>query len=289
MSANQATFPVATMARVLGVSEAGYYAWRHRPPSAHAQADAALLKRVRTIHAGSRETYGAPRVHAALQAGGEKHGRKRVARLMRAAGLVGASRRRAGVTTTKRDKEARPAPDLVDRDFTATGPNQLWVADITFVPTASGFLYLAVVLDAWSRKVVGWSMANHLRAELVLDAMEMAIGQRRPKDVIHHSDQGSQYTSLAFGKRCKEAGVRPSMGSVGDAYDNAMCESFFATLECELLERRRFVSQAEARMACFSFIEGWYNPVRLHSSLGYRSPMAYEAATAATEVAEAQA
>ena len=192
MSANQAMFPIATMARVLGVSEAGYYAWRHRPPSAHAQADAALLKRVRTIHTGSHETYGSPRVHAELQAAGEQHGRKRVARLMRAAGLVGASRRRAGVTTTRRDKEARPAPDLVDRDFTATAPNQLWVADITFVPTATGFLYLAVVLDAWSRKVVGWSMANHLRAELVLDAMEMAIGQRRPKDVIHHSDQGSQ-------------------------------------------------------------------------------------------------
>ncbi len=289
MSANQATFPVATMARVLGVSEAGYYAWRSRPPSAHALADAALLTRVRTIHAGSRETYGSPRVHAELQTAGHKHGRKRVARLMRAAGLVGASRRRVGVTTTKRDKDARPAPDLVDRDFTATAPNQLWVADITFVSTATGFLYLAVVLDAWSRKIVGWSMANHLRAELVLDAMEMAIGQRRPKDVIHHSDQGSQYTSLAFGKRCKEAGVRPSMGSVGDAYDNAMCESFFATLECELLERRRFASQAEARMACFSFIEGWYNPVRLHSSLGYRSPMAYEAAVAATEAAEAQA
>jgi len=144
------------------------------------------------IHANSRETYGSPRVHAELRAGGEKHGRKRVARLMRAAGLVGASRRRAGVTTTKRDREARPAPDLVDRDFTATAPNQLWVADITFVPTATGLLYLAVVLDAWSRKIVGWSMANHLRAELVLDAMEMAIGQRRPKDVIHHSDQGSQ-------------------------------------------------------------------------------------------------
>ncbi|MFZ0404062.1 MAG: IS3 family transposase, partial [Pseudolabrys sp.] len=148
-----------------------------------------------------------------------------------------------------------------------------WVADITFVPTASGFLYLAVVLDAWSRKIVGWSMANHLRAELVLEALEMAIGQRRPNSVIHHSDQGSQYTSLAFGNRCREAGVRPSMGSVGDAYDNAMCESFFATLECELLDRRRFASQAEARMACFSFIEGWYNPVRLHSSLGYRSPI----------------
>ena len=278
MSANQATFPIATMARVLGVSEAGYYAWRHRLPSAHAQTDAALLKRVRTIHASSRETYGAPRVHAALRADGGKHGRKRVARLMRAAGLVGASRRRAGVTTTRRDKEARPAPDLVDRDFTATAPNQLWVTDITFIPTSAGFLYLAVVLDAWSRKIVGWSMANHLRAELVVDALEMALGQRRPHNVILHSDQGCQYTSLAFGKRCKEAGVRPSMGSVGDAYDNAMCESFFATLECELLERRRFASQAEARMACFGFIEGWYNPVRLHSGLGYRSPIAYETA-----------
>jgi putative transposase len=278
MSAHQASFPIATMARVLGVSEAGYYAWRQRPPSARAVADTALLKRVRTIHASSRETYGAPRVHAELRAGGERHGRKRIARLMRAAGLVGASRRRNGVTTTRRDPDARPAPDLVDRDFAATAPNQLWVADITFVPTANGFLYLAVVLDAWSRKIVGWAMATHLRAELVMDALEMAIGQRRPRDVIHHSDQGSQYTSLAFGKRCKEAGVRPSMGSVGDAYDNAMCESFFATLECELLDRRRFASQAEARMACFSFIEGWYNPVRLHSALGYRSPMAYEAA-----------
>jgi putative transposase len=278
MSTHQALFPVKVMARVLGVSESGFHAWRHRQPSAHAIADAALLKRIRTIHASSRETYGAPRVHAELRAGGEKHGRKRVARLMRAAGLFGASRRGGMVVTTRRDREARPAPDLVDRNFAATRPNQLWVADITFVPTASGVLYLAVVLDAWSRKVVGWSMANHLRAELVLDALEMAIGQRRPDSVIHHSDQGSQYTSLAFGNRCKEAGVRPSMGSVGDAYDNAMCESFFATLECELLDRRRFAFQAEARMACFSFIEGWYNPVRLHSALGYRSPMAYEAA-----------
>ncbi len=203
--------------------------------------------------------------------------RKRLARLMRDAGLVGASHRHGGPTTTRRDKEARPAPDLVDRNFTASGPNQLWVADITYVPTAVGFLYLAVVLDAFSRRIVGWAMANHLRVELVLDALEMVVGQRRPKDVIHHSDQGSQYTSVAFGKRCGEAGVRPSMGSVGDAYDNAMAKSFFSTLEAELLSRRRFASQAEARMACFSYIEGWYNPVRLHSALGYRSPMAYEA------------
>jgi putative transposase len=276
MSTNQATFPIAAMARVLGVSKAGFYAWRDRPPSAHAQADAALLKRVRTVHASSRQIYGAPRVHAQLRAEGESHGRKRIARLMRAAGLIGASHRQGGPTTTRRDRDARPAPDLVDRNFTAPGPNQLWVADITFVPTATGFLYLAVVLDAWSRKIVGWSMANHLRTELVLDALEMAVGQRRPHDVIHHSDQGSQYTSLAFGGRCREAGVRPSMRSVGDAYDNAMCESFFSTLECELLARRRFASQAEAKIACFSYIEGFYNPVRLHSALDYKSPITYE-------------
>jgi putative transposase len=240
-------------------------------------ADAALLKRIRTIHASSRQTYGAPRVHADLRGRGERHSRKRIARLMREAELVGASHRHGGPITTRRDKDARPAPDLVDRDFSAAGPNQLWVADITDVPIAAGFLYLAVVLDAWSRKIVGWSMANHLRTELVLDAMAMAVGQRRPKDVIHHSDQGSQYTSVAFGKRCAEAGVRPSMGSVGDAYDNAMAESFFSTLEAELLSRRRFASQAEAKMACFSYIESWYNPARLHSGLGCRSPIAYEA------------
>jgi len=192
MSANQAFSPVAPMARVLGVSKAGYYAWLHRPPSAHAAADAALLKRVRTVHASSRQTYGAPRIHADLWAQGERHGRKRIARLMRDAGLVGACHRQGKPATTQRDKEARPVPDLVDRHFKASGPNQLWVADMTYLPTAAGFLYLAVVLDVWSRKVVGWSMANHLRAELVLDALGMAVGQRRPKNVVHHSDQGSQ-------------------------------------------------------------------------------------------------
>ena len=214
MSANQACFPVATMARVLGVSKAGYYAWVRRawvrrPPSAHAVADAALLKRVRTVHASSRHTYGAPRVHADLQVQGERHGRKRIARLMPLAGLVGASHRHGGPTTTQRDKEARPAPDLVDRDFTASAPNQLWVADITYVPTATGFLYLAVVLDAWSRKIVGWSMASHLRAELVLDAMEMAVGQRRPKDVIHHSNQAANIRpSRSANAAAKRACVR---------------------------------------------------------------------------------
>src|SRR5215213_2461954 len=185
MSTNQAVFPIAAMARVLGVSTAGYYGWLDRPPSPQAQADVALLRRIRTIHASSRQTYGAPRVHAQLRADGARHGRKRIARLMREAGLVGASHRQGGPVTTRRDERARPAPDLVDRKFTAAAPNQLWVADITFVPTAAGFLYLAVVLDAWSRRIVGWSMANHLRTELVLDALEMAVGQRRPCDVIH--------------------------------------------------------------------------------------------------------
>jgi putative transposase len=188
MSANQACFPIAMMARVLGVSKAGYYAWRHRPPSAHAQADEALLAQIKTVHISSRQTYGAPRVHAELRAAGERHGRKRIARLMRVAGLVGASRRRGGPITTQRNKQARPAPDLVDREFQAAGPNRLWVADITYVPTLAGFLYLAVVVDVWSRKVVGWAMANHLRAELVLDALNMALGQPRPREVIHHSD-----------------------------------------------------------------------------------------------------
>jgi putative transposase len=200
--------------------------------------------------------------------------RKRVARLMREAGLRGASRRRP-ITTTVRDAN-RPAPDLVKRDFTAAGRDRLWVADITYIPTVSGFLYLSVVVDAWSRRVVGWSMATHLRTELVLEALNMALGQRRPQEVIHHSDQGTQYTSIAFGQRCREAGVRPSMGSVGDCFDNALCESFFATLECELLERRRFRTQGEARMAVFEFLEGWYNPQRRHSALGYLSPAEFE-------------
>jgi putative transposase len=260
---------------VLGVSASGYYAWQVRPLSGRAQADRALLEQIRGIHARSRGTYGAPRIQAELAAQGTHVGRKRVARLMQAAGLAGVSRR-PFVTTTRRDPTARPAPDLVQRCFAVEGPNQLWVADITYIPTWAGFLYLAVVLDAWSRRVVGWAMATHLRTELVLDALNMAVTQRRPLRVIHHSDQGCQYTSLAFGRRCEEAGVRPSMGSVGDAYDNALCESFFATLECELLDRRRFATQVEARLAVFDFIEGWYNPHRRHSALAYLSPLAYE-------------
>ena len=263
------------MCRLLAVSASGYYAWRDRRPSARAEVDTALLARIKAIHKLSRGTYGVPRIHAELAAEGISVGRKRIARLMRAAGLKGVSRRK-WVRTTKRAEDARPAPDLVARDFQAAAPDRLWVADITYITTWAGFLYLAVVLDVFSRRVVGWAMATHLRTRLVLDALDMALVQRRPAGVIHHSDQGSQYTSIAFGQRCAKAGVKPSMGSVGDCYDNAMCESFFATLECELLDRTRFRSQAEARSAIFEFIEGWYNPRRRHSSIGYLSPVNYE-------------
>ena len=276
MEAEKADFPVTLMCRVFEVSRSGYYAWRVREASARSQADEVLKRQIAAIHERSRGTYGVPRVHAELEASGHRVSRKRVARLMRELGLAGVSRRR-GTRTTKRDRDARPAPDLVERDFSAAAPDRLWVADITFVPTWAGFLFLAVVVDAFSRRVVGWSMANHLRTPLVLDALNMALAQRRPAEaVIHHSDQGTQYTSIAFGKRCRAMNVRPSMGSVGDCYDNAMCESFFATLECELIDRSTFPTHAEARVAIFEFIEGWYNRHRRHSSLGYLSPMDYE-------------
>ena len=234
-----------------------------------------LVERIRRAHVDSRETCGAPRVHAELASEGVHVGRKRVARLMRREGICGVSRRKGTKTTIRRER-ARPAPDLVERDFSAGAPDQLWVADITYVPTWAGFIYLAVVLDVWSRKIVGWSMSLSLRTKVVLDALAMAVGQRRPVGVIHHSDQGSQYTSLAFGKRCRMLGVRPSMGSVGDAYDNAMCESFFATLEMELIDRSTFRTRVEARMAVFDFIEAFYNPRRRHSSIDNLSPIEYE-------------
>lgn len=261
-------FSIRAMCRVLEVSPSGFYAWRHRLISARSRQDDVLRRRIQVIHDQSRCTYGAPRVHEELQDEGIRVGRKRVARLMRESGLCGVTRRK-WVRTTRRDPAARPAPDLVDRQFTASGPNQLWVADVTYIPTRSGFIYLAVVLDVWSRKIVGWAMSSELATKLVVDALRMAVEQRRPRGgVIHHSDQGSQYTSLEFGKHCREAGVRPSMGSVGDCYDNAMCESFFATLECELLDRTRFGDREQAELEVFDFIEGFYNTHRRHSALG---------------------
>ena len=277
MKAHQAEFPLTAMCRVLGLSTSGYYDWLKRPPSERERSDEALQGRIEAVWRDSRETYGRPRIHAALRARGERVGQKRVARLMKRAGIRGVTRRRWTTATTRRDAKARPAVDLVNRDFSAEGPNQLWVADITYVPTWAGWLYLAVVLDAWSRRIVGWAMAPHLRAELVEDALAMAISRRRPRGrVIHHSDRGSQYTSLAFGRQCREAGIVQSMGSAGDAYDNAMCESFFATLECELIDRVRFRTAADARREVFSFIEGFYNTLRLHSALGYQAPANFE-------------
>jgi len=275
MKANQAAYAITTMGRVLGVSTSGYYAWHQRATSVRRRADAKLREQIERFHRLSRGTYGAPRIHRDLRAAGVRVGRKRVARLLKQAGLRGVSRRKWPVTTV-RAAQARPAPDLVQRRFTATGRNQLWVADITYIPTGTGTLYLAVVLDVWSRRIIGWAMETHLRTSLVVAALEMAIAQRRPTEVVHHSDQGCQYTSIEFGRRCRAAHVRPSMGSVGDCFDNAMCESFFATVECELLDRVTLRTPAEARTAVFDFIEGWYNPTRRHSSLGYVSPIAFE-------------
>jgi putative transposase len=275
MKAHQAAHTLTPMCHVLGVSASGYYAWVARHPSRRATTDAELLEQIRHFHRVSRGTYGAPRIHRDLRATGVRVGRKRVARLLKQAGLRGVSRRK-WVTTTIRVAGVRPAPDLVQRRFVATVANQLWVADITYIPTWAGMLYLAVVLDVWSRRVIGWAMETHLRTELVLTALNMAIDQRRPQGVIHHSDQGCQYTAIAFGARCRQAGVRPSMGSVGDCYDNALCESFFATLECELLDRVTLRTPREARTAVFDFIEGWYNPRRRHSALDYESPLAFE-------------
>ncbi len=275
MRANQATYPVRLLCRAVGRSPSGYYAWRGRKPSARARANERLLARIREIHGASHGAYGAPMIHAELTEGGDPINHKRVARLMRLHGIAGVTRRKYR-GTTRREPAAVPAPDLVARSFTAERPDRLWVADITSIPTWTGFLYLAIVLDVCSRRIVGWAMDTSLATSLVLDALNMAIGQRRPTAVIHHSDQGCQYTSLQFGRRCREVGVRPSMGSVGDAYDNAMAESFLATLECELLDRRRFHSQAEAKLAVFAWIEGWYNPRRRHSALGRVSPLTYE-------------
>jgi putative transposase len=265
------------MCRVLKVSKSGFYAWSSRPMSARTRADIELTARIHEIHRRSNGIYGAPNIHAELADNyGIRVGCKRVARLMRAAGLRGVMPPRF-VTTTMRDAaNLVKTHDLVDRQFKADGPDQLWVADITYIPTWAGFIYLAAVLDVWSRKIVGWSIEPHLRTELVLAALNRALAQRRPKRVIHHSDHGCQYTSYAFGKRCREMNVMPSMGSVGDAYDNAMAESLFATLERELLDRRRFKTQAEAKLAVFEWIEGWYNPRRRHSSIGRISPINYE-------------
>jgi putative transposase len=261
---------------VLGVARAGYYTWASHPPSRRTLDDAYLSDQIRQIHAGSRGTDGAPRVHAELRLGLDVHvSRKRVARLMRDHGLQGVQRRRHG--STRRDPTATPAPDLVERNFLPPGPDRLWVADITQQRTGEGWLYLAVVLDAFSRRVVGWSMADHLRTELVLDALDMAIAQRNPTaGLVHHRDHGCQYTSFAFRRRLAASELVASIGTVGDALDNAVAESFFAMLECELFNRYPWPTRAGLRTAIFDFVEVFYNRERRHSTLNYHPPAAYE-------------
>jgi putative transposase len=274
----RAQHPVSRLCGVLGVTRAGFYGWKRRGPSRRELQDGELKRLIRTVFVQSHETYGSPRIHAELADDYRvRVARKRVARLMRELGLEGVSRRRKGVRTTVRSKEAPAACDLVRREFRAAGPDRLWVADIKYVPSWEGYLFLACIIDAWSRRVVGWSMRDDLRSELVVDALGMALQRRRPKPgLVHHSDRGSQYTSLAFGKTLTDAGVLPSMGRRGDAFDNALAEAFFATLETELIDRHAFKTRDQARLAVFQWIEGFYNPRRRHSTLGQRSPDRFE-------------
>jgi putative transposase len=277
ISAERATFPVSVMCEVLGVSKAGFYDWVSRAPSDRSLTDAWLLEQIKDIHKTNRGVYGTRRIHAELaQARGIRVGKKRVERLMRQAGISGLVTRKRGKTTI-RVPGVRTVPDLVERDFRPTEPDRLWVADITYLRTFEGWLYLAAIQDAFSRRIVGWAMDSHMRAELVRDALEMAIARRRPEPgLVHHSDQGSQYVALLFGQRCRQAGITQSMGSRGDAFDNAVAESFFKTLKAELVHRRSWPTKAGLRSAVFDYIESFYNRQRRHSTLGYLSPAEFE-------------
>jgi len=276
IDAKKAQHPVSRLCEVLGVSRAGYYAWKNRPTCERRRRDGELLDAIRAVHADSKATYGWPRIHAELRHQGIRVSRKRVARLMRHAGLSGMVRRRKGRTTIRVPGVAT-APDLVRRDFAPTAPNRLWVADLTEVATWEGKLYVAVVVDCFSRRCVGWAMADHMRAELVVEALEMALWRRRPDiGLVHHSDRGGQYVSLIFGQTARAAGIAVSMGAKGCALDNAVCEAFFATLKKELTRRRSWSTRRELETAVFAWIEGWYNRRRLHSTLGYLAPVDYE-------------
>ena len=276
--------PVEQCCTTLKVSRSAFYAWRHRQanPTPKMTDDADLASLITRIHDQSFGTYGAPRITAELRLGlGRQVNHKRVARLMREHGLHGITRRRrSGGCTRSRPGDPR-SDDLVKRQFRPDRPDRLWVQDITQHRTDEGWVYMAVVIDAWSRRVVGWSIADHLRAELVVDALEMARMRRRPDGTIVHSDHGAQYTSWVFGQRLRHAGLLGSMGTVGDALDNAVAESFFASLQCELLDRHRWATRAELARALFHYVEAFYNPLRRHSTLGYLSPIDYETAHAA--------
>ena len=277
IAAEKTNFPVAMMCRVFGVSRTGFHNWERRAPSDRALTDAWLIDKIRQIHEQTRGVYGASRIHAELRLEHGIHvGRKRVARLMKAAAIAGV-RPRKRFKTTIRIPGITPATDLVERQFRPGRPNVLWVADITYLRSGEGWLYLAAVQDAYSRLIVGWAMATHMRSSLVVDALQMALARRRPDPgVIHHSDQGGQYVSLAFGKAARDAGIAVSMGSRGDAYDNAVAETFFATLKKELVNRRTWPTRLELQSAVFEYIEAFYNRQRRHSTLNMLPPATYE-------------
>jgi putative transposase len=277
IAAEKTNYPVAVLCRVLNVSRTGFHNWERRAPSNRSLSDAWLTEKIKQIHDASRGVYGVPRIHAELRLEHNiRVGRKRVARLMKAAGISGVRPRKRWKTTI-RIPGVTPATDLVNRDFKASGPNVLWVADITYLRTGEGWLYLAAVQDTYSRAIVGWSMATHMRATLVVDALRMALARRRPAPgLIHHSDQGGQYVSLAFGRAARDAGIAVSMGSRGDAYDNAVAETFFATLKKELVNRRTWPNRLELQSAVFEYVEAFYNRQRRHSTLGMLSPANYE-------------
>ena len=277
IAAEKTNYPISLLCRVLGVGRTSFHDWQRRPPSERALFDAFLTDKIKHIHAASRGTYGSPRMHAELRLEhGIRVGRKRVERLMGQAGLEGIPVPRKARTTV-RVEGVRCAPDLVERDFSAIAPDRLWCADITYLPTWEGWLYLASVIDCFSRMIVGWCMRSHMRLELVERALEMAVARRRPgPGLIHHSDHGSQYTAVIFGQRCEQLGLEVSRGSIGDCYDNAVCEAFHATLKRELVHRRPWPTRAELQTAVFEYIEGFYNTTRRHSTIAHLSPAQYE-------------
>jgi len=276
IAAEKTNYPISLMCRTLEVSRSGFHAWESRPVSDRARVDEVLTGQIREMHVRSRDSYGARRIFLDLRDEGVRVGRKRVERLMRTAGISGYVKRRK-FRTTFSIRGVRVAEDLVERDFNPPAPDRLWASDIKYVSTWEGTLYLASVIDCYSRKVVGWSMRGDMQAELVIDAVEMAIERRQPTgQLIHHSDQGGQYVDLVFGQTLRKAGIAQSMGSKGDCYDNAVCEAFHATLEKELLRSRSFKTRQDAKTAIFDWIEAWYNPTRRHSRLGYLSPDQYE-------------